>query len=402
MNRLDHLLAFFGLERRVTDYNAFAPNVWGRAIHPGGGYVTPGAVLSNLAVAHRCVSLRSELLASVPLKVYRRLPSGERERVTDSPLADVLSDLSNPLMTAFETREFFVRSLDTAGNAYARIERDGAGQVVALWPLEPSRVLVERLENGRLRYRYSGDRGPVVLLQDEVLHIRASSDDGLLGRSPIAIARGALGLGLTLNDFMQKLAASDFKSGGYIIQPYEANARRKRDFREGLAEQEDQDPKRPKVLDPGAKYIPVTFSNSDAELLESRKLSNEDVARIFGVPPASVGISQSVSYGSAQQAAMDLVQNALAPLASRVEQALMRCCLTPEGRRTLVIEHDLAGLLRSAPDAQMTTFRTAREAGIFSVNECRRMLNMPAVDGGDDHTPLRASPTPNDPIASAT
>lgn len=402
MNRLDHLLAAFGLERRVLD-SPFAPDTWGRAMHPGAGYVTPASVLSNLAVATRCVSLRSELLASVPLKLYRRLPNGDRERVTDNPLADVLGDLANPLQTAFEAREQFVRSLDTAGNSYSRIERDGAGQVTALWPMESARVQVERLENGRLRYRYSGERGPIVLLQEEVLHIRASSEDGLLGRSPIAIARGALGLGLELNVAANSSASKTI--GGYVLQPADLNKRGKQQRQEEIEDQARgaADRHTPRILDPGVKFIPNTFSNSDAELLESRKLSNEDTARIFGVPPASVGISQSVSYGSAQQAAQDLVTNALAPLAQRVEQAMARCLLTTEGRRTLIIEHDLSGLLRGDAPARWASYKTAREIGALSSREIRRFENLGPMDPNDDYAPLRGgSPAPSEPIASAT
>ena len=390
--------SWLGIESRSGD--GFTRGEFYRVSHPGAGNVSPNAVLSNIAVAARCVALRSELMAQLPLKLYRRLPNGERERVSDHPLAGVLSDLSNPQQTAFEARELFVRALDTRGNAFARIERDAAGQVVALYPLDPTRTAVERLESGRLRFRYMGDRGPVLLLEHEVLHIRGSSEDGLLGKSPIEVARGALGLGLTLNNFARKLADNDFKSGGYIIQPYEANARRKKDFRESLADQEEQDPKRPKVLDPGAKYIPVTFSNTDAEVLETRKLSNQDVCHVFGIPPAVLGLNDSVSYGSAAEAARALVQNALQPLASRMAQAMQRCLLTPEGRRTYVIEHDLSGLLRGDAATRWNAYRTAREIGAMSSNEIRRFENLPAIEGGDDHTPLRTSPTPNDPIAS--
>lgn len=401
MNRLDHLLAVFGLERRAArSYDALAPDAWGKAL-PVGGYASASAVLSNLAVAARCVSLRSELLASVPLKLYRRLPNGDRERVTDNPLADVLGDLANPLMTAFEAREFFVRALDTAGNSYSRVERNGAGQVVALWPLQTSRVTVERLESGRLRYRYASERGSVVLLQEEVLHIRASSEDGLLGRSPIAIARGALGLGLELSDAAKDAASR--KIGGYIIQSAETNARTKRQRSEQIEDQADGLRRTtPQILDPGAKFVPTSFSNADAELLESRKLSNEDTARIFGVPPASVGISQSVSYGSAQQAAQDLVTNALAPLAQRAEQAMTRCLLSTEARRTLIIEHDLSGLLRGDAAARWASYKTAREIGALSSREIRRFENLGPMDPTDDYAPLRATPTPNEPIASAT
>lgn len=381
----------------TRSYDALAPGNWGKPV-PINAFASPAAVLSNLSVATRCVSLRSELLASVPLKLYRRLPNGDKERVTDHPLADVLADLANPLMTAFEAREFFVRALDTAGNSYARIERNGAGQVVALWPLEASRVTVERLENGRLRYRYTTDRGPVVLLQEEVLHVRASSEDGLLGRSPIAIARGALGLGLELQGAAAEAATR--KLGGYMIQPADTNQRAKKQAAAAIKDQ-TEDRYTPRILDPGVKFIPNTFSAVDTELLESRKLTNEDVARIFGVPPASVGISQSVSYGSAQQAAQDLVTNALAPLASRIEQAMARCLLTTEGRRTLIIEHDLSGLLRGDVSTRWTSYRTAREIGAMSANEIRRFENMPAVEGGDDYSPLSLQERADAPKASA-
>jgi HK97 family phage portal protein len=399
VNFIDRIAFVIGYERRSYD-ERFAPDNWGRAIRPS-GYVTPREVLSNLAVAARCVSLRSELMASVPLKLYRRLPNGDKERVSDNPLSDVLGDIANPLMTSFAAREFFVRSLDNHGNSYSRIERDGAGQVTALWPLEASRVLVERLESGRLRYRYSGNNGSVVLLQEEVLHIRASSEDGVLGRSPVHIARDALGLGLSLNEALKKEARNGFKTGGYIIQPAETNARAKRNARDDLAEQEKDHPSQPKVLSPGAKFVQVTQSNSDAELLESRKLSNEDVARIYGVPSASVGISTSVSYGSAQQAAQDLVTNALAPLASRIEQDMQRCLLSTEARKTLIIEHDLSGLLRGDATARWTAYKTGREIGALSSEEIRRFENLGPKVQGDDYSPLRTSPTPNDPIASA-
>lgn len=393
------LQRYLGIETRSSD--ALAPENWARAIAPR-GYVSSASVLSNLAVATRCVSLRSELLASVPLKLYRRLPNGDRERVTDNPLADVLGDLANPLMTSFEAREFFVRSLDTAGNSYSRIERDGAGQVTSIWPLQASKVTVERLESGRVRYRYASERGSVVLLQEEVLHIRGSSEDGLMGRSPIAIAAGVLGLGLELSTAAQSSASKSI--GGYLIQPADTNQRSKRqqqDAIDGQAPGGAADRLKVKILDPGAKFVPNTFSNADAELLESRKLSNEDVARIFGVPPASVGISQSVSYGSAQQAAQDLVTNALAPLAQRVEQAMARCLLSAEARRTLIIEHDLSGLLRGDATARWTSYKTAREIGALSSREIRRFENLGPMDPGDDYTPLRGGgPSPSEPIAS--
>lgn len=395
------LLSAFGYERRSD--SPYAPDTWGYARRPS-VYASPAAVMSNLAVAVRCISLRSELLASVPLKLYRRTADGDRERVTDHPLADVLADLSNPLTTAYELREGIVRDLDTHGNHYSRIERDAAGQASALWRMEPGRVQVERLENGRLRYRYSGERGPVVLLQDETLHIRASSEDGVLGISPIARARGALNLAITQAQTMETISADGFRIAGVVTHPGKLSPTARKNVLDTVEKphQGPQNAGRVALFEEGMRFQPTQFSPLDAELLESKKLSNEDTARIFGVPPASVGISNSVSYGSAQQAAQDLVSNALAPLASRIEQAMQRCLLTPRGRRSFIIEHDLSGLLRGDATSRWTAYKIGREIGVLGRREIRRIENLGPMDPADEaEAAAKATqPEPEPPIAS--
>ncbi|WP_274963830.1 30S ribosomal protein S4 [Thioclava electrotropha] len=134
-----------------------------------------------------------------------------------------------------------------------------------------------------------------------------------------------------------------------------------------------------------AKFVPTTFSSSDAEFLQSRVLSNEDTARIFGVPGGAVGIRDSVSYGSAAADAQSLVQNCLQPLAERVEQALMRCLLTPAGRRSFTIQHDLKGLVRGNMSERFAAYRVGREVGMYSVNDLRRMENEPPISDGDSY-----------------
>lgn len=400
---LSGILNRLGYEKRNADPSSpYAPHNWGRAVAPSGG-VSPQAVLSNLATAARCVALRSELMAGVPLHLYRRLPNGDRERVTDNPLAQLLNEQFNEQLTAFEGRELLVRSLDLHGNAYLRIVRDSAGRVVSLEWLEPTRVQIERLGNGRLRYRYSGDRGSVVLLQEEVLHIRGPSSDGVTGLSPIQIARGALALGINLNETAGTLARDGFRPAAVLTHPGKLSEQARANVRE-MVEVHNSGPAyagRPLVLQEGMTLAPWSFNAADSELLESRKLSAEDVARIFNVPPASVGISSSVSYGSAQQAAADLVQNSLAPLAARIEQAIARCCLTSDERRTLYVEHGLSGLLRSDAASRWATYKTAREIGVMSAAEIRRTENLGPMDPSDDYSPVRATtPQPADTIAS--
>ena len=394
----------FGFERRAVSGNdlPFDQVNWSRA-----GWsaprATPQNVLSNFAVAARCVAIRSELTASVPLKLYRRLPNGDRERVTDNPLAAVLSDLANPLMTAYECREFLVRSLDLHGDAFARIERNGQGQVTALWPLEYHRVQVERLETGRLRYRYSGAHGAEVILMEDMLHIRASSEDGLRGRSPLTIARGSFELGLSLNEAVTSQAAGGFKPAGIVMYPGKLSDKARDNVRQGLQDQASG-PSRAgsiAVFESGLKWQPLTWSASDAQLLQSRAMSSSDICYAFNLSPAILGLNESVSYGSAQQAAQDLVTNALAPLCARVEQAMQRCLLSARGRQTLIIEHSLEGLLRGDATSRWTAYKIGREIGVLGRLEIRRTENLGPLDPADDYTPSRvAQPEPEPPIAS--
>lgn len=403
---LTRIASALGFERRAaTDDNSpFLEMNWKRGLWSSTA-ATPQSVLSSFAVAARCVAIRSELTAAVPLNLYRRLPNGDRERVTDTPLASVLSDIANPLMTAYECREFLTRSLDLYGNAFARIERDGAGQVSALWPLEFHRVQVERLETGRLRYRYSGARGAEVILMEDMLHIRASSEDGLMGRSPLTIARGSFELGLSLNEAAASQAANGFKPAGFVTHPGKMTVQATNNFRTALEKQASgaQQAGRIALLEDGVKFQAVTWSATDAQLLESRAMSSSDICYAFNLSPAILGLNESVSYGSAQQAAQDLVTNALAPLCSRIEQAMQRCLLSATGRQTYLIEHELDGLLRSDEAARTASWKTAREGGWLSVNEIRRMANRPSIGAaGDDYTPLRAAPSVADPPIATT
>ena len=350
--------------------------------------VTPETALSNSSVAMRCVTLRSELLASVGLHMFRRSTDGGRDRAADNPLYGVLHDNFNPQLSAYEGREFLIRCLDLHGNAYLLIERNNKGQVTALYPLLPGTVTVERLKSGRLRYKVMQPNGGTeVYLQEEILHIRGPSRDGIVGQSPIQVARGTLGLTLALSDTQTGLMNNALRPSGVLS--FENSLSKdgldsvKNAIVEGWAGGKNAG--RVMVLDNSAKYQQMSMSAEDAQLLESRKLANEDVARIFGVPPTAVGILDRGTYSNVEQEATSLIQNCLGPLASRIEAAMMRCLLTEESRKTLYIEHDLSGLLRGDVKSRYDAYRMAREMGVYSANDVRRRENEPPIKGGDDY-----------------
>lgn len=373
-----------------------------------GGFVDPNRA-SGLAVAQACIGIVSQNLAAMPLNLYRRSPNGGRERATDHPLYAVLHDQANATQTAFEVRETLVASLMVAGNAYAALTWDRQARVTAIEPLDPGSVAVERLESGRLRYRVSSDRGGTrVLLQEEVLHLRFRlARDGIMGLSPVQLARETFGLALTQQETAGKQAGKSFRPEGALVFPQAIGNEKREDLLAKLERKvkSNLDSAGILVLDGGTDWKSFSFSSKDAEFLESRKLTNLDVCRIWGVPPTAAGITDNATYSNSDQESRALVVRCLAPMARRIEQAMNAALLTVESRKTLFVEHDLAGLLRGDMKARYEAYRVGREWGWLSPNEIRGWENMPDIEGGDEFlSPLnmttlgtREPPAPADP-----
>lgn len=344
---------------------------------------------SGLAVAQACISVISQNLAAMPLNVYQRGKDGGRDRATAHPLYACLHDRFNEQLTAFEGREYLIVSLLTAGNAYARIETNARGQVTALYPLHPALVTVERLENGRLRYRVADQRGSATVhLQEEILHIRYRlGSDGVLGTSPIQLARETFALALTQQEQASRQTGKAFRPEGALVFPQSIGGDKKSEALDKLRARVEGDVNTSGilVLDGGVEWRPLSLSSKDAEFTDSRKLSNLDVARIFSVPPTVVGITDNATYSNVDGESRALVVRCLAPMARRIETALNGALLTAESRRRLFVEHDLAGLLRGDLKARYEAYRIGREWGWLSPNEIRSWENLHKIENGEEY-----------------
>jgi len=335
------------------------------------------------------VSIISQALASVPLNLYRRTANGGREKATDHPLYSVLHDQANPAMTAFEAKEVLMVGVLVDGNAFARIERDNAGQVRELHPLAPRTVTVEALSSGRLRYRVSNPRGgDRVYLQEEILHLRwRLGRDGVMGLSPLQLARETFNLALTQQDTAGTQAAKSFRPEGALVFPNPLPGDKKTAALTKLQDKiaANSSTSGVLVLDGGADWKSFSFSSKDAEFLESRKLTNLDICRVFAVPPTVAGITDNATYSNTDQESRALVVRCLAPMARRIEQAMNVAMLTKGNRATYFVEHDLAGLLRGDLKARYEAYRIGREWGWLAPNEIRAWENMPEIDGGEEY-----------------
>lgn len=370
-----------------------------------GGQVSPDVALSNSAVAVRCVSIWAELTSTVPLFVFRRGADGGRDRADDHPLYGVLHDQANGLQSAVELREFLVRSLALTGNAFAEIERDGAGRVTALHGLMPADVMVERLASGRVRFRVTDWTGGVrVLLQEEVLHIRGATRDGVVGVSPLRLGAAAVTYRVRQAEAAAGLMTNSLRPSGVLSYPDRLTAPQRDDVRASVRERLQGTTKAGEllVLDGGVKFERLTFTPEDAEFLASTKLANEDICRLFGVPPTVAGITDRATYSNTEQEGRALVQNCLGPLVARIEAAMARCLLTADERRTLYVEHDLSGLLRGDVAARFEAYRIGREIGVYSPNDIRRRENEPPIPDGDTYAqPVNWAPLGSTPQEAA-
>ncbi|WP_238257173.1 phage portal protein [Methylorubrum podarium] len=346
------------------------------------GWGAPEQALSQLGVAARCTSLIAESLAALPLTVFELHEDGGREEARSHPLTAVLNDAANDRMPAFHLREALARDVLMGGNGYAHTIRDGRGRVAALDYMPARMVGVEQLSSGRLRYRWTHPtRGTLILLEEEVAHLRYASADGILGRSPLAWAHGAVGLAMAQSELAQIqvdrgfVPDVSFETDLSFGREDDATSnaafnRLKRQLTERLRGARSEI--LPLMLESGLKAKPLAVSGREAQFHESRMAGLEDVARIYGVPLSVVGLGNPSSYGSLKEEGAALVRNCLAPWAARIEAQLNLSLLSTEGRRRYRIEHDLSGLLRGSLQERVTAWQVGITNSMFTPQEVRR------------------------------
>ena len=358
-----------------------------------GKAVTERTAMQMTAV-YSCVRILSEAVAGLPLHVYRYNESGGKEKAVDHPLYLLLHDEPNPEMTSFIFRETLMTHLLLWGNAFAQIIRNGKGEVVALYPLMPNKMTVDRDENGHLYYRYNrssdealqGGDGTVILQPRDVLHIPGLGFDGLVGYSPIAMAKNAIGLAIATEEYGAKFFANGAAPSGVLEHPGTIKDPSK--VREAWQSQFGGSANSGKVavLEEGMKYTPISISPEQAQFLETRKFQINEIARIFRVPPHMVGDLEKSSFSNIEQQSLEFVKYTLDPWVVRWEQAISHALFTADEKKRYFVKFNLEGLLRGDYQSRMQGYATARQNGWMSANDIRELENLdriPTEDGGD-------------------
>lgn len=347
----------------------------------------------QMTAVYACVRILSESIASLPVHLYQYESEGNKAKAVKHPLYRILHDEPNPEMTSFVFRETLMTHLLLWGNAYSQIIRNGKGEVIGLYPLMPNRMTVDRDSNGQIIYQYqmqdsdahTGKSGSVTLRPSEVLHVPGLGFDGLVGYSPIAMAKNAIGLSIATEEYGAKFFANGATPGGILEFP--GTVKNPESIRESWNKGfSGSNAHKVAILEEGMKYTPISISPEQAQFLETRKFQIDEIARIFRVPPHMVGDLEKSSFSNIEQQSLEFVKYTLEPWIIRWEQSLNRALLTEKEKPDYFVKFNVDGLLRGDYQSRMNGYATARQNGWMSANDIRELEcldRIPPELGGD-------------------
>ncbi len=348
-----------------------------------GKMVTERSAMQMTAV-YACVRILSEAIAGLPLHVYRYKEDGGTEKAFDHPLYRLLHDEPNPEMSSFVFRETLMTHLLLWGNAYAQVIRNGKGEVIALYPLMPNKMTVSRDETGQLYYTYQkaqeelpkDNKYTVTLHPKDVLHIPGLGFDGLVGYSPIAMAKNAIGLAIATEEYGSKFFANGAAPSGVLEHPgiIKDPARIRDSWQATFGG--SQNSNKIAVLEEGMKYTPISISPEQAQFLETRKFQIDEIARIFRVPPHMIGDLEKSSFNNIEQQSLEFVKYTLDPWVARIESNMYRILLSEEEKSQYTIRFNVDGLLRGDYKSRMEGYAIGINNGFLCPNDVRTLENM--------------------------
>ena len=334
---------------------------------------------------YSCVRILAETVASLPLHLFKYTANGS-EKTPRHSLYTILHDAPNPEMTSFIFRETLMSHLLLWGNAYAQIIRNGRGEVLGLYPLMPDRMEVKRSENGEIVYGYALPQGTANLRSYEVLHIPGLGFDGLVGYSPIAMEKNAIGMAIAVEEYGAKFFANGANPGGVLEHPgVLKDPSRVRESWNQLY-QGSSNAHRIAVLEEGMSFKSIGIPPEAAQFIATRKFQITEIARIFRIPPHMIGDLEKSSFSNIEQQSLEFVKYTLDPWVVRIEQALVKALLTEQEKREYFIKFNVDGLLRGDYQSRMTGYSIGRQNGWLSANDIRDLENLNRIpnDAGGD------------------
>ena len=344
----------------------------------------------QIAAVWSSVRLISESAASLPLVTYERMEPRGKRRAFGHPIYPILHDMVNERQTSFEWVETSVAHLNLRGNTYSWIDRDNGARVKALWILNPVHMKVFALPGGDILYSWEAPGLPPLRAlagSGDILHVRGfNAGDGLIGLSPISMARESLGVALAAEEYGARFFANSTTPSGVLEHPNSLDEPGIERLRASLASFRSLENKhKTLILEEGMKWNTIGISPEDAQMLETRKFQISEIARWFRVPPHMIGDLEKATFSNIEQQGIDFVRHTMRPWLVRIEKALKRDLLLPKERATYFSEFNVDGLLRGDSETRAKAHALGRQWGWLSVNDILEIENRNPIEGGDTY-----------------
>ena len=352
----------------------------------GSGKSVNARTAIQVSTVYACVRVIAETVASLPFSVFEQDKTGS-QKALDHPLYRILHDEPNPEMTSFVWREAMLTHLLLWGNSYSQILRAGRGSVIGLYPLLPDHMEVDRDDKGKLTYTYSTTSGEQVKLRPEdVLHIPGLGFDGIMGYSPIAVERNAVGLSIAAEEFGGKFFGNGATPSGILTHPN--TVKNPKALRESWMEAYggSSNANRVAILEEGMTFTRISMPNNEAQFLETRKFQVEEICRIYRVPPHMIADLEHATFSNIEHQSIDFAVHCIRPWLVRIEQSVNRALFSEKEKGRFYCQFNLDGLMRGSYKERMEGYSIARQNGWMTANDIRNLENqnpIPKEDGGD-------------------
>ena len=348
--------------------------------------VTPRSAI-QVSVVYACVRVIAETIASLPFGVFRETDAGS-VKALDHPLYRVLHDEPNEEMTSFIWRETMLTHLLLWGNSYSQILRSGRGKILGLYPLLPDHMEVDRDDRtGSLIYTYTTTKGvPVRLRAEDVLHIPGLGFDGIMGYSPIALEKNAIGLGIAAEEYGSRFFQNGARPSGVLTHPNTVKDPKRLRESWNAAYGGSANGSKVAILEESMTFTPISLPNNEAQFLETRKFQVEEICRIFRVPPHLVGNLDRATFSNIENQSIDFAVHTIRPWLVRIEQAMNRALFAENEKGRFYVQFNIDGLMRGDYKSRMEGYAIGRQNGWLNANDIRALENMnpiPEEEGGN-------------------
>lgn len=339
----------------------------------------------QIAAVWSCIERRATTIASLPFFAYEQ-KDGQKVLARGSRLYELLHESPNSRMTPFEFWRAMMMNHDLRGNAYARIERDGKGEAVSLWPMPSDQVDTEVLDTGRMIYKYRIGLDIAILDESNVLHLK-NLGNGTTGLSKLEFMRSTTDEAVKAQQTASKIFGNGGKPTGVLMLDRVLNKEQRKALQDRFGEMQEGNTSRLYVLEANMKYEQLSMSPEEQQLLETRNYGVEEICRWFDVPPVLVHHSNVTTWGSGIEQIVDgFYKLTIRPMLVSIEQATRKRVMTPRQRATMSAEFALDALLRGNPTQRAELYAKNVQNGVMTRNECRQLENLPPMDGANDLT----------------